>query len=709
MKSFYGGKREFRSVEGYESKWRHRNILFTPVPDLDLAGQPVSAYTFNLDNPLNGKKENEHDEKSRNFILYNDLYDEEKVNELPYTYIKDGLSDIYLDIIHNTGAWHRMVNTKNNTYLQQLNLSRFPKNTDANKIFLKNLINAIPNMSESDKKFFKTFVRVEEISTGKTDIPLDDLEISKLNDYNARINTNNFYSALPEVPTGEINGLNKNKIKYTYDNAYSGTDRYFIPPPGREFLSMFNYVSFMEKIMDSGLPSKVPDDYVRKLFSEDDLTKIITEIGVIKEIWFRDADGDLAYKDNSGNSIKLNDKEKKRVIQKFFNVSRDNCMGTYFMDKSKCNKFIFECINHTGTDGNLDKCVQYITDANNFPKDLKKEVQKVQPRRAISFLRALGYKIITVGHIDKIQNWNEWMTEVVEQSGLSSSDIEKIAQNDNLKRLLTYFVEYINGNPALLNKNYDSTKQRVKSSDECPYGWIKRLGGPISRNMKSVKNVSDSSNNLFQLLFNNITKPKQVTKQNLFGNNSLGSLDFLGSLSPLLLMGSSLIGGSQKITFPYFNQDTIRQMNGGNEGNLLLNILPGNFYQQDDNNNINLFYKHIDSIVQHQRNRNINIFSDAEVNETKDLIKKLDNLIKKIQVKMGKLELVNQLINSGFPGIEKLIPLNDKLMNKIVIYVNTVYNGEYNVKTLLNSIIKAMLEEEFGSINLNSKPITSIY
>ena len=706
MKSFYGGKREFRSVEGYESKWRHRNILFTPVPDLDLAGQPVSAYTFNLDNPLNGKKENEHDEKSRNFILYNDLYDEEKVNEVaPYRYIKDRLSDIYLDIIMNAARWHRMVNNNNNIDLQQLKLSRFPANTNANKIFLKNLINAIPNMSESDKKFFRTFVSVGN-TTGKTDIPLDDLEISKLDSYYATINYINFYSALPEVPLGEIGGFNKNEIKNIYINVYNGTDRYFIPPPGREFLSMFNYVSFMEKIMDSGLPSKVPDDYVRKLFSEDDLTKIITEIGVIKEIWFRDADGDLAYKDNSGNSIKLNDKEKKRVIQKFFNVSRDNCMGTYFMDKSKCNKFIFECINHTGTDGNLDKCVQYITDANNFPKDLKKEVQKVQPRRAISFLRALGYKIITVGHIDKIQNWNEWMTEVVEQSGLSSSDIEKIAQNDNLKRLLTYFVEYINGNPALLNKNYDSTKQRVKSSDECPYGWIKRLGGPISRNMKSVKNVSDSSNNLFQLLFNNITKPKQVTKQNLFGNNSLGSLDFLGSLSPLLLMGTSLIGGSQKITFPYFNKDTIRQMNGGN---LLLNILPGNFHQQDDNSNINLFYKHIDSIVQHQRNRNINIFSDAEVNEIKDLIKKLDNLIKRIQAKMVKLELSTHIIDSGLPGAERLIPLNEKIMNKIVKDVNTVYNGEYSIKNVLNSGIKAMIEEEFGSINLNSKPITSIY
>jgi len=706
MKSFYGGKRDFRSVE-YESQWRHRNILFTPVPDIDLAGQPVSAWTFNLDMPINGKTQREHDDNSKNFILYNNLYDEGLVNSLDYTYRKDHVSEIYLDIIKRTARWHKLINNNDRSQLGNLSIPRFPANINSNRVFLQNLIKAIPKMSDSDNKFFKTFVEVTNAPTGSL-IELEDLKEDDISNYTARINQNNFYNALPQLPLETKVSPGIDHIKIVYINEYnSPTDVYKLPPPGREFLTMFNYVGFMEKIMDSGLPPKIPDDRVIKLFSEDDLTKIITEIGVIKEIWFRDAAGDLAYKDNRGDTIKLNDKDKKRVINKFFNVSRDTCMGTYFTKQSKCNEFIFNCINHKGIDGNLKKCIKYITDAKNFPGDLKKEVNNVQPKRALSFLRALGYRIKTIGYVDKVQNWNEWMTEVVEQSGLPANDIKAIVENDNLKRLLTYFVEYINANPAILNKNYDSTKQKVKSQDVCPYPWITKLGVPaISRNMKYVKNISDSTNSLYQLLFNSITKPKMVTKQSLFGNNSFGLFNSLSSFAPLLLMGSTLMGGSQKMTFPYFNKDVIRQMNGGN--NFLSNILPINVIQHDDHNNINLFYKHIDSIVQHHRNKNMNIFSDAEVNEVKNLVKDLDNLIQKIQKKMGKLELVNQLINSGFPGIEKLIPLNDKLMDKIVVYINTVYNGEYNVKSLLNSIVTAMIEEEFGSINLNNKPITSI-
>ena len=561
-------------------------------------------------------------------------------------------------------------------------------------------------MSNSDIKFFNAFVDVQ--NTSGYDIDIENLKKEDIAQYTVTIKTDKFINALPELPSDTVMtvGMNNNYIKDNYNTEYNmPTGSYMLPPPNREFLKMFNYVGFMEKIMDSGLQSKVPDDHIRKIFLEDDLTKIITEIGIIKEIWFRDADGDLAYKDDRDSTIKLNDKDKKRVISKFFNVSSDNCMGTYFMDPATCNKFIFECINHTGLDGNLEKCVQFITKTSNFPNDLKKEVKKVHPKRALNFLRALGYKIKTIGYVDKVQNWNEWMTEVVEQSVLSIDDIKKIAENDNLKRLLTYFVEYINGNPAILNSNYDSSKNKVKSQDKCPYEWINKLGGPISRNMKYVKNYSESTNNLMQLIFNGITKPKMVTKQSLFGNNSFGIFNSLSSLTPLLLMGSTLMGGSQKITFPYFNKHTIKEMNGGNN---LLNIFSNNINQKDDHNNVNLFYKHIDSIIKHQRNRNMNIFSDKDVNDVKVLVKDLDNLIQKIQKKMGKLELVNQLINSGFPGIGKLIPLNDKLMDKIVVYVNTVYNGEYNIKNLLNSVITAMLEEEIGYINLNTKPITNI-
>lgn len=762
MKSFYGGNSSgFSSIEGYESQWRHRNILFTPVPRRDISGQPVSAWTFNLDNPAVGLKQNDLSEQAKEFMLYNNLYDEKKVNNyvnsargdpnfpgwgkkyltdigtggMTWSFNYNAPSLIYFMIIGNMAGYHADINREvnYNTYIfsdKQMNTilkkDQILKKR-ADYYFLNNLITEWPNMSQSDKLFFKEFVQVQERNTTVTapggpilkNISLDDVELSKIDEsmkkYKVTILFNKVINALPELPNNTY--LHKDSVKKVYDNVYNyimprAFRGYVIPPPGSEFLTMFNYVGFMEKIMDSGLPSKVSDDYARKLFSEDDLTKIITEIGVIKEIWFRDADGDLAYKDNNGNPIKLNNKDKKKVIDNFFNVSRDTCMGTYFDDPAKCNEFIFKCINHTGYDGNLKKCIEFITKTNNFPNDIKKVFDKVQPKRALNFLRALGYRVKTIGNVDKIQNWNEWMTEVVEQSGLPANDIKGIVENDNLKRLLTYFVEYINANPAILNKNYDSSKHKVKSLDECPYPWIKKLGVPaISRNMKYVKNISDSTNSLYQLLFNSITKPKQVTKQSLFGNNSFGLFNSLSSFAPLLLMGTTLIGGSQKMTFPYFNKDVIRQMNGGNNilsNNSLLNILPINMTQHDDHNNINLFYKHIDSVVQHQRNRNMNIFSDAEVNELKNLIKDLDNLIQKIQKKMGKLELVNQLINSGFPGIEKLIPLNDKLMEKIVVYVNTVYNGEYNVKNLLNSIVTAMLEQEVGSINLRSKPITSI-
>ena len=756
MNSFYGGiSSGFSSIEGYLSKWRHRNILFTPVPKRDISGQPVSAWTFNVQgNPAIGIKRDDHSKQSKEFMLYNDLYDKDKVNKyvnslrtssdypgwgrdiiisdfakIPkWDFNPDALSLIYCMIIGNMAGFHADINNKaiygSSDFIdRQGNI--IPKRNQilkkrADYIFLKNLITAWPEMSQRDKDFFKLFVKVTDKNASpvagpggavSVNVSLENVQNSKIdedmNNYEVKIKEDEVFKALPEtpdnlydVPKNVVRDIYKEVYDHVIDNRVRG---YYIPPPGHEFLTMFNYIGFMEKIMNNGLPSKIPADQVRNIFEEDDLTKIITEIGVIKEIWSRDANGDLVFK-HGDKLIRLNDEDQKIFIQDHFELSQDNCIGTYFKDKEKCNDFIFKCINHKGNNGNLKKCIEYITKTDNFPKDLNKEVQKVHPERAINFLRALGYKIISVGNIDRMQNWNEWMSNTVGQSNLSAEEKLNIQNNENLKRLLTYFVEYINANPAILNKKYDSTKKKVKSLDPCPYPWITKLGFPsISRNMKYEKNVYNSINNIYQFLFHDLIKPKPVTKQSLFGNNSMGVLNNLASLLPMLVMGTTHSGGSSKITFPYFNKKVIRQMNGGSP---LLNI---NIDQHDNHNSVNLFYKHIDSIVQHHRNRNMNIFTDADVTEVKELVRDLDNLIKKIQKKMGKLELVNQLINSGFPGIEKLIPLNDKLMDKIVVYVNTVHNGEYNVKSLLNSIVTAMLEEEFGSINLNYKPITSIH
>ena len=696
--------RAFSSVE-YDTKHRHRSFLFSPLPKKDISGQAVTAYTFNLTDPnFNGFKSNEHNEKSKSIILYNDLYDATEVKNIidendfnrkirmlnstiPECYfIEKGLSCIYLQIIENLSNFHRDINS-GHVYIgrtEPLN------NRKASNIFLLNLVKNWNEMRIEDKDFFNKFVSVYDsnpvntslIVTGSYDnalytnnalksekrIDIGSIDTSQkeneLDKYIVRIEIQNVFDALPEVPEDCIDEKDKEGIKKSYKYFYDQNRQYVLPPPGYEFIPGWNKVAFVEKIMSGKWSKSLPSNY-KKILSSSNNDEIIAKIATIKGILNNDNDGKGNYYMDGPSKIYLNDTKYRKTIQKKFSINEETCYGTHFTDKKECMNFIQKCINHNGLEGNLGKCVDYITNKSNFPKDIEKMVNKIAPDKALLFLRALGFKITQTGKEKRIITWNQWMNGVVKNSGLTEKQQLDINNNSNLKVVVSYFTEFIHANPVILNKNWNPEKQKVINEYPAPNKFVTNIG--LSPGFLPVGSDSSYVSKLQEMLLSFMNISSRSTK---FTKDNLNNFNFS-------LLVPYLVGGNDKINFT--------DLTGGrnNEEPII-----------DKKSLLN----QVDSILSIQEKLNINIFTQDDYEELKQNIDKLEQLVLKTKSKMEKLIMIQEIVNGGVPEVERLFQLENDVINKVLFYGNSARTINDNLNRYLVSVLVELIKESGGVV-----------
>lgn len=695
--------RAFSSVE-YDTKHRHRSFLFSPLPKKDISGQAVTAYTFNLTDPnFNGFKSNEHNEKSKSIILYNDLYDATEVkniidetdtnrkfawvmanNNKRFCYFEEKrISCIYLQIIENLSFFHNDINSGVVYKDAPLN------NRTASNIFLLNLVKNWNEMIIEDRNFFNRFVSVYDrnltdtikdknydsnvkfnktLISSRNRIDIGSIDPTKkeneLDKYIVRIEIQNVFDALPEVPEDCISGIGKQFIKNVYKNGFNNNELYILPPPGYEFIPGWNKVAFVEKIMSGKWSKSLPSNY-KKILSSSNNDEIIAKIATIKGILNNDNDGKGNYYMDGPSKIYLNDTKYRKTIQKKFSINEETCYGTHFTDKKECMNFIQKCINHNGLEGNLGKCVDYITNKSNFPKDIEKMVNKIAPDKALLFLRALGFKITQTGKEKRIITWNQWMNGVVKNSGLTEKQQLDINNNSNLKVVVSYFTEFIHANPVILNKNWNPEKQKVINEYPAPNKFVTNIG--LSPGFLPVGSDSSYVSKLQEMLLSFMNISSRSTK---FTKDNLNNFNFS-------LLVPYLVGGNDKINFT--------DLTGGrnNEEPII-----------DKKSLLN----QVDSILSIQEKLNINIFTQDDYEELKQNIDKLEQLVLKTKSKMEKLIMIQEIVNGGVPEVERLFQLENDVINKVLFYGNSARTINDNLNRYLVSVLVELIKESGGVV-----------
>jgi len=144
-----------------------------------------------------------------------------------------------------------------------------------------------------------------------------------------------------------------------------------------------------------------------------------------------------------------------------------NCYGTYVnaKDEATCKRYIFECLLSQDPDA-LDKCIKNIGLTPDFFKVATDDIRSLHPVLALRILQQFGFQKYkeqdsTSGmQLWKVESVSNWLKTVLKPKYPNLSDMLAQPGQRQILEYLDLVSQYVNANPAILNKSY------VGSSDE---------------------------------------------------------------------------------------------------------------------------------------------------------------------------------------------------------------------------------------------------
>lgn len=278
---------------------------------------------------------------------------------------------------------------------------------------------------------------------------------------------------------------------------------------------------------------------------EDELLDLVTQ-----NTWKRA--GNKLYTIKNGVQVMhdLNDPEFAKLL-----TDTNNCYTTgTFKDKQSCRLFMNQCLLERDPN-NIMECIK-VMEKNDFAQSAKQEIKDMTPIVALNFLKRFGFRTYkaqdeeantTLIKIEKVSSWLKFYMK----TKFTDVTVQKAIENND--KILQYFklvVEFVNANPAILNKNYDGpTEEQVGKIEADPYAT--KLGIPLRRDNYSF----DSSANINML-------------DSYLKNKSVGTL----FKKPLLYQHKNLNEPMQYMLMPFMGNMSKIQM-GGNFNNVLMKRL----------------------------------------------------------------------------------------------------------------------------------------
>jgi hypothetical protein len=177
---------------------------------------------------------------------------------------------------------------------------------------------------------------------------------------------------------------------------------------------------------------------------------------VDKNIW--KYDGNKLYRYNSATDSRIDYGDEDQATLEALKVN-NNCYTTNVTDDpDACKRHVYECLLDNDSKG-LDKC-WIVTDkiTTDFYTKAKKDIGSMHPMVALRTLQRFGFRT-TLKYdseaqmdLNKVESVDHWKNNYLDVKFPKESDTVK--KNENLLKYLDLVVQYVNSNPALINKHY---------------------------------------------------------------------------------------------------------------------------------------------------------------------------------------------------------------------------------------------------------------
>ena len=280
-----------------------------------------------------------------------------------------------------------------------------------------------------------------------------------------------------------------------------------------------------------------------------------------KNIWLRNANGKLVRKDPNGVEVEYGNNAAGDSILEGANKCYTTLLNT---QAQECDKYMSECL-LSGDPKDVQECLNFWK-RQDFYTVAKEEINKMHPLIALKTLTKFGFKQVrtTVNGrpLLQVQGREDWIKSTLSEhtktlTGATGEDLVKIiTDNSKLLDYLQLLSEYVNGNPAILNKGYVAPTQTVQGTFvQTDVG--KKLFPEIASTPKSARFALGS------YARNNYRKIKQPSSLSPFSSSGL-------KMHPAFLQQ----GGTSEIPPP------------GYIGKRLKELLNSAFYELENNKKI---------------------------------------------------------------------------------------------------------------------------
>lgn len=208
-----------------------------------------------------------------------------------------------------------------------------------------------------------------------------------------------------------------------------------------------------------------------------------------RDVIKRDHSGLYVEVDGTKAYLGANDDKTKELLR-----SAHKCYstGTKGSDAA-CKKFIFECLLSQDA-ASLDSCLKGLKSATDFFKVAVEDIKNIHPVLALRILQQFGFRKYQSAdnaagmQLWKVESVSHWLENYMTKK-FKAVDVQNMIKADDQYHLLSYLrllTQYVNANPAILNKHYSGTSDEALGKLE-----VSPLGRALGLSFEVPRDLSD--------------------------------------------------------------------------------------------------------------------------------------------------------------------------------------------------------------------------
>jgi hypothetical protein len=297
-----------------------------------------------------------------------------------------------------------------------------------------------------------------------------------------------FSKSVPELPIGSfgrvwftdaqgtvqslVNITDKDFLRKLYDAVYMSTSTDItVGGTGMKVFDKYDVshsLQYFHVDVDKIVRARL--NYIREQpLAELPVPEDVTEVYdfVTKNTWKRNGSGKLVTSVN-GQEVAYDDINNPKLKASY------NCYSSmlYPGNQEGCNKYMLECLSNNDPAG-LKECLKHLESAD-FDKVVKEEINNMQPIIALRTLQKFGFRVTDAYdsemrmQVKKVETVQHWLENYMKSKFGDNETSKTIVDNQSLLRYLTLIVQFVNANPAILNKGVGSVSDESVGNVQTP-------------------------------------------------------------------------------------------------------------------------------------------------------------------------------------------------------------------------------------------------